>query len=128
MSKTNEVLWTERSSYLLTFHKVPEVRLWPVSVNAEHLEDILPELEIAEIERLLEEERRKEEEKTKKKMGEPEDMSIHFLKEVIDDLNVTYKASEKKRDHIAKVLQAQERLQERLLTMTLKVIVKSRTL
>ena len=111
---------------MLTFHKVPEVRLWPVSVNAEHLEDILPELKIAEIERLLEEERRKEEEK--KKMGEPEDMSIHLLKEVLDDLNVTYKASEKKHDLIAKVLQAQERLQERLLTMTFKVNVKRHTL
>ena len=31
---------------------------------------------------------------------------------VLDDLNVTYKASEKKRDLIAKVRQARERLQE----------------
>lgn len=45
-------------------------------------------------------------------MGEPEDMSIRLLKEVLDDLNVTYKASEKKRDLIAKVRQARERLQE----------------
>lgn len=45
-------------------------------------------------------------------MGEPEDMSIHLLKEVIDDLNVTYKVSEKKRDLIAKVHQAQESLGE----------------
>ena len=112
LSKTKEILWTECSSHLLTFHEVPEVRLWPVSVNAEHLEDMLPELEIAERERLLAEERRREEEKKKKKMGEPEDMSVRLLKEVLDDLNVTYKASEKKRDLIAKVLQARERLQE----------------
>ena len=45
-------------------------------------------------------------------MGEPEDMSIRLLKEVLDDLSVTYKASEKKRDLIAKVRQARERLQE----------------
>ena len=45
-------------------------------------------------------------------MGEPEDMSIHLLKEVLDDLNVTYKASERKRDLISKVCQARERLQE----------------
>ena len=53
LSKTKEILWTEGSSHLLTFHEV----------NAEHLEDILPELEIAE--RLLEEEtkRRRENEK-----------------------------------------------------------------
>ena len=95
LSKTKEILWTECSSHLLTFHEVPEVRLWPVSVNAEHLEDMLPELEIAERERLLAEERRREEEKKKKKMGEPEDMSIRLLKEVLDDLNVTYKASER---------------------------------
>ena len=45
-------------------------------------------------------------------MGEPEDMSIRLLKEVLDGLNVTYKASEKKRDLIAKVRQDRERLQE----------------
>ena len=45
-------------------------------------------------------------------MGEPEDMSIRLLKEVLDDLNVTYKASENKCDLIAKVRQARERLQE----------------
>ena len=112
LSKTKEILWTECSSHLLTFREVPEVRLWPVSVNAEHLEDILPELEIAERERLLEEERRIEEENKKKKMGEPEGMSIRLLKEVLDDLNVTYKASERKRDLISKVCQARERLQE----------------
>ena len=112
LSKTKEILWTECSSHLLTFHEVPEVRLWPVSVNAEHLENILPELEIAERERLLAEERRREEEKKKKKMGEPEDMSICLLKEVLDDLNVTYRASEKKRHLIEKVRQARERLQE----------------
>ena len=113
LSKTKEILWTECSSHLLTFREVPEVRLWPVSVNAEHLEDILPELEIAERERLLEEERHREEENKKKKMGEPEDnMSIRLLKEVLDDLNVTYKASERKRDLISKVRQARERLQE----------------
>ena len=91
---------------MLTFHEVPEVRLWPVSVNVEHPEDILPKLEIAERERLLAEERCREEEKNKKKMREPEDMSIRFLKEVLDDFNITYKASEKKRDLIAKVRQA----------------------
>ena len=45
-------------------------------------------------------------------MGEPEDMSIRLLKEVLDDLNDTYKSSERKRDLISKVRQARERLQE----------------
>ena len=40
-------------------------------------------------------------------------MSIHLLKEVVDDRNVTYKVSEKKRDLIAKVHQAREWLGER---------------
>ena len=91
---------------MLTFHEVPEVCLWPVSVNVEHREDILPKLEIVERERLLAEEGCTEGEKNKKKMREPEDMSIRFLKEVLDDFNITYKASEKKRDLIAKVRQA----------------------
>ena len=39
-------------------------------------------------------------------------MSVRLLEEVLDDLNVTYEVSEKKRDLIAKVCQARERLQE----------------
>lgn len=112
LSKTKENLWTDCSAHLLTFAEVPEVRLWPVAVNAEHLEEILPELEAAERERLRAEERCREEEKKKKKMGEPENMTIRLLKEVLDDLNVTYKASDKKQDLIAKVRQAREELQE----------------
>ena len=53
LSKKKEILWTECSPHLLIFREVPKGRLWSVSVNAEHLEDILPELEIAERERLL---------------------------------------------------------------------------
>ena len=86
LSKTKEILWTECSPHLLIFREVPKGRLWSVSVNAEHLEDILPELEIAERERLLEEERCMEEEK-KKKMGETKDMSICLLKEVLNCTN-----------------------------------------
>ena len=112
LSKTKENLWTDCSAHLLTFAEVPEVRLWPVAVNAEHLEEILPELEAAERERLRAEERCREEEKKKKKMGEPENMTIRLLKEVLDDLTVTYKASDKKQDLIAKVRQAREELQE----------------
>ena len=44
-------------------------------------------------------------------MGEPEDMTIHLLNEVLDEFNVTYKASKKKADLIVKVHQAQENLQ-----------------
>ena len=114
LSKTKENLWTDCSAHLLTFAEVPEVRLWPVAVNAKHLEEILLELEAAERERLHAEARCREEEKEKKKMGEPENMTIRLLKEVLDDLNVTYKASEKKQDLIAKVCQAREELQESL--------------
>lgn len=49
-------------------------------------------------------------------MGEPQDMSVRLLKEVLDDLNVTYKASEKKRDLIAKVRQARERFARKSLS------------
>lgn len=59
-----------------------------VEILAEYLEEILPELEAAEKERLRAEERCREEEKKKKKMGEPENMTIRLLKEVLGDLNV----------------------------------------
>lgn len=47
-------------------------------------------------------------------MGLPEDMSVHLLvlKEVLDDLNVTYKANEKKADLIEKVRHVRATLQE----------------
>ena len=35
-------------------------------------------------------------------MGPPEDMTVRLLKEVLDELNVTYKANEKKADLIDK--------------------------
>ena len=79
-------------------------------INAEHVE----ELERAEEESLFVEEKCREKEKRKKKMGETEDMTIHFLKEVLDEFNVTYRASEKKADLIAKVHQARANLHFRI--------------
>ena len=70
LSKTKETLWTECSFHLLTFAKEAEVLIWPVTVNAERLEEILPELGAAERKRLCAEERGREEDKKKKRKWE----------------------------------------------------------
>lgn len=43
-------------------------------------------------------------------MGPPEDMTVGLLKEVLDDLNITYRPNEKKADLIKKVRRARETL------------------
>ena len=45
-------------------------------------------------------------------MGPPEDMTVRILKEVLDELNVTYNANEKKADLIDKVRHVRAALQE----------------
>ena len=55
----------------------------------------MPPLEKAEEERLQKEETLKKQEAERKKMGPPEDMTVRLLKEVLDDLNITYRSSKK---------------------------------
>ena len=43
-------------------------------------------------------------------MGPPEDMTVRLLKEVLDDLNITYRSSKKKADLIEKVRRARANL------------------
>ena len=44
LSKTNEILWSECKTHLITF-KVSEASQWPLEVDAEVLENLLPQLE-----------------------------------------------------------------------------------
>lgn len=111
LTLTNEVMWTECDAHLLTFADAPKPRSWPVTVDAGSLEEIIPDLEKAEEERRREEEKLKEQEKEKRKTGEPENMTVRLLKEVLDDLNVTYRTNEKKADLIAKVREVRQNLQ-----------------
>ena len=53
----------------------------------------------------------KTQEKERLKKGEPEDMTVRLLREVLDELNITYKASDKKAVLIAKVREARQNLQ-----------------
>ena len=68
MSQTNEIMWSDCNAHLLTFSDVSEEKYWPIKVNAEDLEEKLPQLEKAE-QRLREEEKLKEQEKEKKENG-----------------------------------------------------------
>ena len=45
-------------------------------------------------------------------MGPPEDMTVRLLKEVLDDMNFTYKTNEKKADLIEKVRHARVSLRD----------------
>ena len=71
-----------------------------------------PQLEKAEEEQLQREETLKKQEAERKRMGPPEDMTVRLLKEVLDDLNITYRSNEKKADLIEKVRRARTTLQD----------------
>ena len=60
---------------------------------------------------MLQEEKAKAQEKERLNQGEPEDMTARLLREVLDELNVTYKAGDKKAILIAKVREARQNLQ-----------------
>ena len=112
LSKTNEILWSECKTHLITF-KVSGASQWPLGVDAEVLETLLPQLEKEEEESRREEEKLKALEKERRKMGPPEDMTVYLLKEVLDGLNITYKSNEKKAELIAKVRRARTDLQDK---------------
>ena len=59
---------------------------------------------------MLQEEKAKAQETERLKKGEPEDMTGRLLREVLDELNITYKASDKKAILIAKVREARQNL------------------
>ena len=96
VSPTKEVMWSECKTHLLTFGNVQGERKWPLEVDTEAIETLLPKLEQEEAESRRKEESLKEIEKEKRKMGPPEDMTVCLLKEVLDSLNVTYRSNEKK--------------------------------
>ena len=112
LEKTTDIMWAECQAYLMSF-PVPDAktRAWPLTVDGEALEKILPQLEKAEQERMLQEEKARAEEKERLKKGEPEDMTVRLLREVLDELNVTYKASDKKAVLIGEVREARQNLQ-----------------
>ena len=96
LSPTKEIMWSECKTHLLTFGNVLGERKWPLEVDAEAMETLMPKLEQEEEESRRKEEKLKEIEKEKRKMGPPEDMTVCLLKEVLDSLNVTYRSNEKK--------------------------------
>ena len=112
LSKTNEILWSECKTHLITF-KVSGASQWPLEVDAEVLENLLPQLEKEEEKSRREDEKLKAIEKEKRKMGPPEDMTVYLLKEVLDGLNITYRSNEKKAELIAKVRQARADMQNK---------------
>lgn len=112
LSPAKEIMWSECKTHLLTFGNTQGKRKWPLEVDAEAIESLLPKLEQEEEESRRKEESLKEIEKEKRKLGPPEDMTVSLLKEVLDSLNVTYRSNEKKAELIAKVHQARENLQE----------------
>ena len=86
------MIWSECDTHIVTFNGPLEITECPLEleVNAEALEALLPQLEKAEEERLQKEATLKKQEAERKKMVPPEDMTVRLLKEVLDDLNITY--------------------------------------
>ena len=112
LSETTEVMWSDCNTHLVTFNDPLERRDCPLEVNAEAVEVLLPQLEKAEEERLQKEETLKKQEAERKKMGLPEDMTVRLLKDVLDELNITFRSNEKKADLIEKVCRGRASLHD----------------
>ena len=110
--ETTEVMWSDCHTHLVTFNGPSKRRNFPLEVNVEALEALLQQLQKAVDKRLQKEETLKQQEAERKKMGPLEDMTVHLLKEVLDDLNITYRSSEKKADLIEKVRHARATLHD----------------
>ena len=86
------------------------------SVNAEDvrkIKEMLPRLEQAENERKIKKTNEIERKKREKKDGPSESMTVILLKEVLRELNVTFKASSSKKELILKVKEARQEIKDR---------------
>ncbi|MCV6575016.1 MAG: hypothetical protein OIF58_04705, partial [Cohaesibacter sp.] len=77
------------------------------------IKEMLPRLEEAENERKIKKTNEIEREKSEKKDGPPESMTVVLLREVLRQLNVTFKASSSKKELILKVKEDRQENKDR---------------
>ena len=79
---------------------------WPIHVDLSQVVKQVPTLKEMDKERAVREEILKKKERELRKEGSADDMTLALLREVLDEMNVTYCKNEKKADLVRKVKEA----------------------
>ena len=96
---------------------------WPIYVDLTDIFKELPRLQEMDKERQKREESQQKEENEKRKKGNPEDLSIRLLQEILDEMGEPYSKSWKKGVLIEKVRAAREKASNTTCTASVRKTV-----
>ena len=105
MSTTDNFKWCSVRSILQVVGAVDDGK-WPIHVDLSQVVKQVPTLKEMDKERAVREEILKKKERELRKEGSADDMTLALLREVLDEMNVTYCKNEKKADLVRKVKEA----------------------
>ena len=105
LSTTDNFKWCSVRSILQVVGAADDGK-WPIHVDLSQVVKQVPALKEMDKERAVREEILKKEERELRKEGSADDMTVVLLREVLDEMNVTYRKKEKKADLVSKVKEA----------------------
>lgn len=105
LSTTDNFKWCSVRSILQVVRAADDGK-WPIHVDLSQVVKQVPALKEMDKERAVREEILKKEERELRKEGSADDMIVVLLREVLDEMNVTYRKKEKKADLVSKVKEA----------------------
>ena len=105
LSTTDNFKWCSVRSILQVVGAADDGK-WPIHVDLSQVVKQVPALKEMDKERVVREEILKKEERELRKEGSADDMTVVLLREVLDEMNVTYRKKEKKADLVSKVKEA----------------------
>ena len=105
LSTTDNFDWCSVRSILQVVGAVDDGK-WPMHVDLSQVVKQVPALKEMDKERAMREEILKKKERELRKEGSADDMTVALLREVLDEMNVTYRKNEKKADLVRKVKEA----------------------
>ena len=105
LSTTENFKWCSVRSILKVVGAVDDGK-WPIHVDLSQVVEQVPALKEMDKEREAREEILKKKERELRKEGSADDMTVTLLREVLDELNVTYRKNEKKAELVRKVKEA----------------------
>ena len=97
LSTTDNFKWCSVRSILKVVGAVNDGK-WPIHVDLSQIVKQVPVLKEMDKEREAREEILKKKERELRKEGSADDMTVTLLREVLDEMNVTYRKNEKKAD------------------------------
>ena len=105
LSTTDNFKWCSVRSILQVVGAVDD-RKWSIHVDLSQVVKQVPALKEMDKERAMREEILKKKEQELRKEGRDNDITVVLLREVLDEMNVTYHKNEKKADLVRKVKEA----------------------